>query len=139
MPVPGAENPAACLNDDDPMTLLHALRRLTRLHRLVLAGWLLALGAAFASPIVHPQAVELVCSAGGAVKMVAQADGDAVETRTTGMDCPLCSAPCMPAARAPQQTSQPLPLGRALQSIPAARLAAATAAPPPARGPPARC
>jgi len=31
----------------------------------------------------------------------------------------------------------PLPLGRALQSIPAARIAAATASPLPARGPPA--
>jgi hypothetical protein len=53
------------------------------------------------------------------------------------MDCPLCvltGAPPPPVAAA--TFDLPLPLGRVVQPIPAARLAAATAAPPPARGPP---
>ena len=125
------------------MTPLCSLRRLAWLHRLVLMAWLLSLGVAWASPIVHPQAVELVCAAGGAVKLVVQDDGDARDVRdvrdvrAAGLDCPLCVAPCMPSARTAQRVAQPLPLARALQSIPAARLAAATAAPLPARGPPA--
>jgi len=116
---------------------MHALRTIAALHRLVLAWFLLSLGVAVASPVIHPQAMELVCSAAGTVKIVVQTDDGVRDLGASAMDCPLCvlgGAP--PAAAAVAKAASPLPLGHVLQSIPAARLAAATAAPLPARGPP---
>ena len=107
------------------------------LARLVLAWFALSLGVAIASPIVNPQAMELVCSAAGAVKVVVQTDDGAQDLGSMPIDCPLCmlagAPPPLPVA---STIAPPLPLGLAVQSIPAARIAAATAAPPPARAPP---
>ena len=108
------------------------------LARLVLAWFALSLGVAIASPVVNPQAMELVCSSAGAFKVVVQTDDGAQDLGTMHMDCPLCmlagAPPLLPVVAA---IALALPLGRAVQSIPAARIAAATAAPPPARAPPA--
>ncbi|WP_295983727.1 DUF2946 family protein [uncultured Variovorax sp.] len=120
---------------------MHALHRSTR--SIVLAGrWVLlwfvmSLGVAVASPLVNPQSMELVCSAAGSIKVVVHTEDGAKEMGASHMDCPLCvltGAP-PPAMTAPA-FDLPLPLGRVVQPIPAARLAAATAAPLPARGPP---
>ena len=117
---------------------MQRLRNAAVLARWVLAWFALSLGVAVASPLVKPQAVEMVCSAGGAVKMVVKSelpDGKAAPSAT--LDCPLClpfAAPPPPAAQAVLPTIQPL--GHAVQPIPAARIAALTAAPLPARGPP---
>jgi hypothetical protein len=97
---------------------------------------MLSLGVAVASPIVHPQAMELVCSSAGSFKIVVQGDEGDRALGSAGMDCPLCVVGGAPPAAETAKSSMPLPLGRALQSIPAARLAAATASPLPARGPP---
>jgi len=113
--------------------------------RLRAAGWvrwvmlwfMLSLGVAVASPIVHPQSFELVCTSAGAVKAVVHTD-DGVQAVGMGhMDCPLCvlTGPLPAAPSVDLPVLQPLSL--AVQSIPAARIAAATAAPLPARGPPA--
>jgi len=113
--------------------LVHGL-----LGRAVLLWFALSMAAAIASPIVHPQAMELVCSAAGAVKVVVQTDDGVQELGATHFDCPMClltGAP--PPAPAVLRLPQPQPLGHALQPIVAARLAQATAAPLPARGPPA--
>ncbi|SFM98987.1 DUF2946 family protein [Variovorax sp. OV329] len=117
---------------------MKALRRLPQLGRLVLLWFVLSLGVAVASPLVNPQSMELVCSSAGAIKMVVKTDDGARELGANHLDCPLCTLtgappPAVDAAR----FVHPLPLGHAVQSIPAARLAAATAAPLPARGPPA--
>ena len=103
-------------------------------------GWLLlfvlSLGVAIASPIVKPQAMELICSGAGSVKAVLHTDDGVQEVGATQMDCPLCvlaGAPPTPFAVALPMAQ---PLGHAVQPIPAARIAAATAAPLPARGPP---
>jgi len=117
---------------------MQAFRLLPQLGRLVLLWFALSLGVAVASPLVNPQDMELVCSSAGAIKIVVKSDDGARELGGSHMDCPLCAiagAP-PPSADVPQFV-HPLPLGRALQPIPAARLAAATAAPLPARGPPA--
>ncbi|MEP6721907.1 MAG: DUF2946 family protein [Variovorax sp.] len=116
--------------------LRHALH-IGLLGRFVLLWFVLSLGVAVASPLVHPQAMELVCSSAGAVKVIVQTDDGAQELGASHMDCPLCvltgaPPPAMPLAGLP--TLQPL--GHAVQSIPAARIAAATAAPLPPRGPP---
>jgi hypothetical protein len=115
---------------------MHAFRRSHSLYRLVLAWFMASLLIATASPIVHPQAIELVCSSAGAVKAIVQGEDGPVELGATAMDCPLCliSVPLPVTAQIALPTPQPL--GRALQSIPAARIAAATASPLPARGPP---
>jgi hypothetical protein len=120
---------------------MHLLRNHPRflglVGRWVLLWFVLSLGAAVASPIVHPQAVELVCSSVGSVKVVVHTEDGVQEMGASHMDCPLCvltGAP--PPSVDPAGFDLPLPLGRVVQSIPAARLAAATAAPLPARGPP---
>lgn len=117
-----------------------ALRHTRNLARLVLAWFVLSLGVAIASPVIHPQAMELVCSAAGAIKVVVQTDDGARELGASHLDCPMCVLTGAPPPAA-QAIDLPgiLPLGRAVQPIPAARLAAATATPLPARGPPALC
>lgn len=111
-------------------------RRAHRLCSFVLLWFVASLGVAIASPVVNPQAMELVCSASGAVKVVVQTDDGAHEMGTGHMDCALCmltgAPPPTPVVAVPAVT----PLAHAVQPIPAARIAAATAAPLPARGPP---
>ncbi|MGJ7491846.1 DUF2946 family protein [Variovorax sp. ZT4R33] len=115
---------------------MSTLRHLAVLHRCVLAWFLLSLGVAVAAPVVHPQAMELVCSAAGAIKVIVQTDDGAQELAPSHMDCPLCMLAGAPPPTAQVALPAPLPLARAVQSIPAAHIAAATAAPLPARGPP---
>ncbi len=107
------------------------------LRRLVLAWFVLSLGVAAASPLVHPVNFEMICS-GTSVKFIAQVDGEAVEMTSMSMDCPMCftALPPPPQPALVFVTMHP-PLAYATRSIPAARIAAATAAPLPARGPPA--
>lgn len=116
---------------------MRTLRHFSLITRLVLAWFVLSLGVAVASPIVKPQDILLVCTGAGAMKVLVQAeDGTATEVTSTGMDCPLCAslAAPPPVARLAAQPAQPL--AYALQSIPSAHIAARTAAPLSARGPP---
>ncbi|MFH0128669.1 DUF2946 family protein [Variovorax sp. EL159] len=115
---------------------MHFPRTFRLLHRLVLAWFMASLLVAGASPLVNPQSMELVCSASGSIKVIVQGDDGPTEMGATAMDCPLCLVSGPPPAAAQVTLPTPLPLGRALQSIPAARIAAATASPLPARGPP---
>lgn len=118
---------------------MQRLRNAAILARWVLAWFALSLGVAVASPLVKPQSVDLVCSANGAVKLVVKGDlpGEGKPASSHTLDCPLC----LPMAGPPPAIQAELPvlqpLGRAVQPIPAARIAALTAAPLPARGPPA--
>jgi hypothetical protein len=116
---------------------MSCLRHAHHLGRLVLLWFALSLGVAVASPIVNPQAVELVCSSAGAVKMVVQTDDGGQELGMSHMDCPLCMPTGAPPPAPMVALPSLLPLAHAVQPIPAARIAAATAAPLPARGPPA--
>lgn len=114
------------------------LRRARFLGSLVLAWFALSLGVAIASPLVQPKQMQLVCSGAGAIMMVVQTDDDGAQQPLAGhLDCPLCAlagAPPPPVAACACPVIQPL--GLAVQPIPAARIAAAAAAPLPARGPP---
>ena len=58
------------------MPLLHRFRHLAPgpLGRAVLAWFLLSLGVAVASPLVNPQALELVCSGAGVMKLSRKRD-----------------------------------------------------------------
>jgi hypothetical protein len=104
--------------------------------RWVLLWFALSLGVAAAAPVVHPQTFELVCSNTGAAKVVVHGDDGAHELGAGAMDCPLClpggAPPSMPGVEWPM----PKPLAHAVRPVAAAHIAAATAAPPPARGPP---
>ena len=115
---------------------MHFPRTLRLLHRLVLAWFMASVLVAWASPLVSPQSMELVCSASGSIKVIVQGDDRPTEMGVAAMDCPLCMLSGPPPSAAQVTLPTPLPLGRALQSIPAARIAAATASPLPARGPP---
>lgn len=68
-----------------------------RLGRWVLAWFCLSLGVAIASPVVHPQTFELVCSTAGAGKVVVKTDEGVRELGASHLDCPLC----LPASTAP--------------------------------------
>ena len=121
------------------MPHLHRFRLMVLgfLGRAVLAWFALSLGVAVASPMVNPQAMELVCSSTGVMKVIVKTDDGAQEMGSTHLDCPMC----MPLIAPPPLASAgavplPSPLSYALRPIEAARIAAATAAPLPARGPP---
>ncbi|MGJ7545534.1 DUF2946 family protein [Variovorax sp. LT1R16] len=123
-----------------PAVLRHVLRlcRLGVLGRFVLWGFVLSLGVAAASPLVQSQALELVCSGVGTVKMVVHTIDGLQEVGASHIDCPLC----LPGGAPPQAASQRpgpvlLPIGRLVRSVEATRVALA-AAPLPARGPPLR-
>jgi hypothetical protein len=115
---------------------MHALRTFAALRLVVLAWFMASMGVAIASPLVNPQTIEVICSGAGTIKLLVQTDDGAVEMGSMGMDCPLCSVAGAPPAIPPAFIPLPQPLAHAVQPVPAARIAAATAAPLPARGPP---
>ena len=72
-----------------------------------------------------------------AIKLLVQTDDGAKELPSHAPDCPLCVQVAAPPP--PPQAALPVahPLAHALRPIPAAHIAARTAAPLPPRGPPA--
>ena len=122
----------------DDNRAMRNLRHFTFLSRLVLAWFVLSLGVAVASPIVKPQDILLVCTGSGAMKMLVQADdGNATDVTASTLDCPLCAPMVAPPPILFWAAEPAQPLAYALQAIPCAHIAARTAAPLPARGPPA--
>ncbi|NPC58378.1 hypothetical protein [Caenimonas soli] len=115
---------------------METLRRARFIARLVLAWFAVSVGIAIASPIVNPQGLELVCSAAGAIKILVKGEDGSTQAKSHTLDCPMCAAMDAPLPAGLQPIPAALPLSRAMQSIPTARLAGLTAAPLPARGPP---
>lgn len=115
---------------------MHRLRNARFLARLVLLWFALSIGAAIASPLVKPQAMELVCSGAGAVKVLIKTDDGSKEMSAGMLDCPLCASIGAPPPVVRLGAEPVPPLAYVLQAIPAARIASLTAAPLPARGPP---
>jgi hypothetical protein len=102
--------------------------------RFVLVWFALSIGVAIASPLVKPQALELICSSSGVMKLQAQPDSDILKHT---LDCPLCATNLAPPTPFVRLTAEPVqPLAYVMQSIPAAHIASLNAIPPPARGPP---
>jgi len=105
--------------------------------RLALLWFALSLGVAIASPLVHPQTVELVCSSAGSVKAIVHGDDGAQEMGAGHMDCPLCVLSGAPPATTPTvELPAFAPLARVVRPVPSAHVAAVATAPLPARGPP---
>lgn len=115
---------------------MQALRRARVLSRLVLVWFALAVGAAAASPIVSPRAMELVCTSSGAMKLVIKADAGSAQVSSGLPDCPVCLIAAAPppvvpglVASAPSAAHSTLGLSGVPHGLP-------SAAPPPGRGPP---
>ncbi|WP_367848436.1 hypothetical protein [Rhodoferax sp. WC2427] len=121
------------------MSRLHSPHTLARrLVRWVLLCFALSLGVAIASPLTHPQAMELVCSSGGAVKLLVTAPDGSTQVVSQMGDCPLCAtAAAPPPTPVNLRVEPPSALSYALRSQPGVHAAHAAAAPLPARGPPA--
>ena len=117
---------------------MQALRNAAFLARLVLAWFALSLGVAIAAPVVKPRSIELICSGAGAVKLLSQGDDTGTPAGLHTLHCPLCATTGAPPVAAQGLAGVIAPVGQVPPSIRAARVAALTAAPPPARGPPTR-
>lgn len=118
---------------------MQILRNSIPLARLVMVWFVLTLGCAVASPIVNPQSLQMLCSANGSMKVIVVDDNgqQVMANGQHGLDCPLClSVNAPPPQQAAQFIAQPQPLGRALQPVVSARIAAIAGAPLPPRGPP---
>ena len=115
---------------------MNPLRHAHRLARFMLAWFALSLAVAVASPLVHPQQVELLCSAGGQVKAVVHtASGDTLELGAVHLDCPLCIPAGAPGPLPLLALAEPAP-SFVLALTVAAAPAAATTLPWQARAPP---
>ncbi len=119
---------------------MYFLRQSHLITRLALVWFALFVCVAAASPLVNPQSMEMVCSGFGVMKLVIQDQSQSDEglgvASAHTQDCSLCGAVGAPPPVAINLPALPQPLAYALQSIPAARIAALTGAPLPARGPP---
>jgi hypothetical protein len=102
---------------------MSAFRPTRNLARMVLVWFMLALGVAVASPLVKPQSWQVVCSAAGTVKLLNISDDGVVHTAGHQLECPLCWLTAVASPACPSVLRSPL--------------AARTAPPLPARGPPA--
>lgn len=119
------------------MPIMQALRSSLSLTRLILAWFMLTLSIAMASPIVHPKAIEVVCTSSGSMQVIMlDEDGQAAPGLHHSLDCPLCLTITTPPSYSSPHLEQPQPLGLALQPVVSARIAALVGAPLPPRGPP---
>jgi hypothetical protein len=119
------------------LCLAPTLRSVRGLARLVLWWWVLSIGVAAASPLVHSPATELICSGAGGTRLLVQSDEGDRDLRSPTLDCSLC-IPVGPSAYVPEWAHAVLrPLGHGPHLREAAHIAARTAAPLPPRGPPA--
>jgi hypothetical protein len=118
------------------MSILHTLRHAHQLAKLVLVWFVLSMGVAIASPLVQPQSFELICSGTGAMKLLVKSDDGTAAQASHGLHCAMCVQASAPPPVLRLTAEPPGPLAYATQALPAAIIAAQTAAPPPARGPP---
>jgi hypothetical protein len=118
---------------------MQRLRAARSLARMLLAWFVLVVGIASLAPALHAASADSICEPPSAIAGTPDT-GDRVDAGAAHtLQCPLClpmgAPPGTPTVRA-----QPVqPLGHALRPVPAAHIASLTAAPLPARGPPASC
>lgn len=119
------------------MSFLQSLRNAHRLTRFVLVWFALFLGVAVASPLIHPESLQLVCTSAGNVKLVVAAtDGSDGADTSQNLDCPLCLPMAAPPV-ASTHTAAHTGLSFALTPLEQARLASRIGLPWQARAPPA--
>jgi hypothetical protein len=116
---------------------MQSLRSARTFARFVLVCFALSIGVALASPLVKPQPMELICTADGAVRLLVQTDEGIQELSSHSPDCSLCIQASAPPPVIQWVVRPQRSLSHVLHPIIAARIAALTASPLPARGPPA--
>src|SRR6218665_1229029 len=112
---------------------MQTLRHVRWLVRLVLAGFVMSIGVAVASPMLHPQALELICSGAGVIELRSHTDGGAVPQSGHQPDCPLCVQVGAPAPGRLADQPRPHPSAHGLRPPPAPPLAPRPPAPLPPR------
>ena len=118
------------------MFSLQSLRNAPHITRFMLVWFALFIGVAVASPWLHPQRVQVVCTTEGRVKLVQSgADGVAVVDDAQGMQCPQCLPVIAPPLTAVQAQAH-VRLSHALTPLERARLVSLTGLPWQARAPP---
>ena len=115
---------------------MHILRTSSMLVRLVLAWFVLTLGAASAAPVVQPATMVLVCAEGGVKVVFVDHDGAAVHGEGHTLDCPLCLPAAVPPAVVVPGAPRPPPAVDAMPVVVVAHAVAHAGAPLPPRGPP---
>lgn len=113
------------------------LRNAKLIARFVLVWFVLSIGVAIASPMVKPQAMQLVCTNAGAVKVIVAGDDGKVPASSHTLDCPLCASIGAPPPLGFLAFSAAAPTGFVPPSAGNDFVFFVLAAPPPARGPPA--
>ena len=115
---------------------MEIFRRSKLVASLMLAWFALFLGFAIASSAIKPGNSQIVCSAGGGMKMV-DLDGNTDDHQISAkMDCPLCASVAAALLSPNALLIRPYALSHAPQPLAAAHIAALTAPPLPSRGPP---
>lgn len=130
-----------CINKTPQLHLklrrMHFLRSVRLIARWVLACFALSLGVAVASPLVHPQATQMVCSGAGIMKLLVVTDDGATELGSHVLDCPLCAPLAAPPPSLRWGVEPPFALSFSLLPLEAARIASLLRGPWQARAPPA--
>lgn len=116
--------------------VMQTLRNAKLIARFVLVWFALSIGVAIASPIVKPQAMQLICSGAGAMKVVATGNDGKVPATSHTLDCPLCASVSAPPPMELLAFGTLAPRAFALPLLRADSAIYIPAAPPPARGPP---
>lgn len=119
------------------MSALQILRQARALARFALVWFVLSLGLAVAAPLVQPQSMALVCTASGDVKLLASNDDGGVAAPSHTLHCVFCFIAGAPPAAAVALADPAYAPGAVAPARAAQTLAWRTAAPAPARGPPA--
>lgn len=106
---------------------------------VALIWFALTLGVSGAAPWVNPQAQQLVCTATGGMALAGDSDGDgnADAGASAALDCPQCLFGGLPPQAGTPAVAAQVPACHIGCRAVAARVALASAAPLPARGPPA--
>ena len=105
--------------------------------RWVLMWFALSLGVAIASPLVHPQGTEMVCSGAGVMKLVVHHDDGSTATVGLSLDCPVCANLGAPPPALAWGAEPPFELAFSLLPLEIARIASLLRGPWQARAPPA--
>jgi hypothetical protein len=116
---------------------MQALRNAKLIARFVLLWFALSIGVAIASPLVHPQGMQLICSGAGAMKVVVAGENGKAPISSHTLDCPLCASISAPPPIDRVVFGAAQPLGFVLPVVLADAPFLILAAPPPARAPPA--
>ena len=121
------------------MSPLQSLRQSRTLIRWMLVWFALAIGVAVAAPVLNPQAMALVCSAGGTVKLVVadEGSGGASAAMVHTLDCVMCLPVGAPPASGDIFAS-PASLTDVMRAVPLRHVTWRIADPASARGPPTR-